>query len=85
MNGTDYPLIMWVLVVLIYFKIKFTYNSAGQFTRRQIGWTLDKSKAFHVHLPSRINSLGGNLAKEPVPLFTQWTHSWQKQGAVVAW
>ena len=28
---------------------------------RQIGWTLDKQKGFLVHLPSRVDSLGGNL------------------------
>ena len=30
---------------------------------RQIGWTLDKPKGFLVHLPSRVEYLGGNLVK----------------------
>ena len=29
----------------------------------QIGWTLDKPNGFLVHLPSRVESLGGNLVK----------------------
>ena len=28
-----------------------------------ISWTLDKPKGFLVHLPSRVESLGGNLFK----------------------
>ena len=27
------------------------------------GWTLDKPNGFLVHLPSRVDSLGGNLVK----------------------
>ena len=53
MNGIDYQLIAWILV-LICLKIKSTYTSEGQVTLREIGWTLD-------NLSFRVDSLGGNL------------------------
>ena len=43
--------------------LKSTYISEGRDTRSWVGWTLDKTKSFLVHLPSRIDCLGGNLVK----------------------
>ena len=43
------------------FKNKMDIEGRGTF--RSIGWTLDKPKGFLVHLPSRVDSLGGNLVK----------------------
>ena len=35
-----------------------------------LGWTLDKPNGFLVHLPSRVQSLGGNLVKSVVNIYT---------------
>ena len=67
MNGTNYQLTVWVLVVLICLKIKLTYTPVPQkdgiHLDRYIGWTLDKPNGFLVHLASRVNYIGGNLVK----------------------
>ena len=49
--------------MLICLTVKLTYTSQRRGTCRLIGWTLDKTKSFHVHLSSRVNSLCGNLVK----------------------
>ncbi|KAK2176446.1 hypothetical protein NP493_661g02038 [Ridgeia piscesae] len=41
-------------------KINIYLRRAGYI---YIGWTLDKPNGFLVHLPSRVDSLGGNLVK----------------------
>ena len=38
-------------------------NKIDIYLRPKIGWTLDKPNGFLVHLPSRVESLGGNLVK----------------------
>ena len=42
-------------------KIDIYLRRVGYF--RQRGWTLDKPNGFLVHLPSKVESLGGNLVK----------------------
>ena len=46
-----------------------TYTQEGWGTFREMGWTLDKLKGFLVHLPSRVDSLGGNLVNALLNLY----------------
>ena len=43
------------------FEIKIDTHLRRRNTHRWIGWTLDKPKNSHAHLPSRVDYRGGNL------------------------
>ena len=59
MNGTDYQLIVWVLILLMFKnKVNIYLRTAGY----HIGWTLDKTEGSLAYLPSRV-CLGGYLDK----------------------
>ena len=61
MKGTDYLLVVWVLVVLIImFKNQIDIPQKGGI---HLDWTPSKPKGFLLHLPSRVNFLGGNLVR----------------------
>ena len=59
MNGTDYQLIVYVLIEIVLIYLKQMEEVRG--TLRLTSLTPDKSKGFLVHLPSRVDYQSGNL------------------------